>query len=146
MNVTFTVAAGATAGTTPITFTDTPARRKASGTDPNNPITQPTYAAGTITIGGATAAGATIGGRVLTADGRGVINASVTLTDKNGTVRTVRTTAFGYYRFEDVGTGQTYIVAVQSKRFQFAPQIVNVTDNLSELNFIGELLKEPGKL
>ena len=139
VNVTFTVAAGAT-GTSPITFTDAPARRKASGTDPNNPITQPTYAAGTITIGGATAAGATIGGRVLTADGRGVINASVTLTDKNGTVRTVRTTAFGYYRFEDVGTGQTYIISLKAKRFTFGEGVrtITVSGDLTEIDFTAQ--------
>ena len=52
--VTFTVAAGAAAGTTPIIFTDIPARRKVSPVDPNFPITQPTYTDGQITIGGIT--------------------------------------------------------------------------------------------
>ncbi len=54
VTVTFTVAAGAAAGTTPIMFTDIPARRKTSPVDPNFPITQPTYTDGEITIGGIT--------------------------------------------------------------------------------------------
>ena len=138
VNVTFTVAANASAGTTPITFTDTPARRKASGVDPNNPITQPTYAGGTITIGGATAAGASVSGRVFTPNGRGLTGAVVILTDADGATRTARTGAFGYYRFEDVEAGQTYIFDVRSKRYQFKPQIVSLTEDLDELNFYAQ--------
>ncbi len=141
VTVTFTVAAGAAVGTTPITFTDTPARRKASPVDPNFPITQPTYMGGTITIGGATAAGASFAGRVLTADGRGLMNAVVKMTDTGGVVRTTRTTSFGYYHFDDVETGRNYVLAVESKRFQFTSRLVSVTDNLSEINFTGYLSK-----
>ncbi len=135
VNVTFTVATNAPAGTTAITFTDTPARRKASGTDPNTPLAQPSYTGGTINIGAPTAAAATIGGRVLTANDRGLANATVNLTDQSGSIRTTRTNPFGYYRFETVGIGQTYILSVQSKRFQFPAQVINVFEDLSELNF-----------
>ena len=63
------------------------------------------------------------------------MNAIVTLTGQNGDTRTARSNAFGYYRFDGVEAGQTYIFSVQSKRYQFAPQIVNVVGDLNELNF-----------
>ena len=139
VNVTFTVAAGATAGTTPITFTDTPARRKASGTDPNNPITQPTYAAGTITIGGATAAGATISGRVSNGKGRGVANARVIITDSTGqVVQTARTNAFGYYSVADVASGESYIVSVESKQYKFGTRIITVAQDVDGVDFTAQ--------
>jgi hypothetical protein len=36
---------------------------------------------------------------------------------------------------EGVEAGRTYFVSVQSKRFQFLPQIVTVLDEISDLNF-----------
>ena len=137
VNVTFTVAAGAPAGTTPITFTDTPARRKASGVDPNTPITQPSFTGGTITISGATAAGGSIGGRVTTQFGRGITNVTVTLTDSQGNSRTAKTTSFGFYRFDDVPNGQNYILQAQAKRYQFTnpTQVLPVNGELTEVNF-----------
>ena len=81
-----------------------------------------------------TAASVSVSGRVLVND-RGLRNAFVTLTDQNGNTRTVRSSSFGYYRFDEVEVGQTYIVSVRSKRYQFAPQVVSVSEELSELNF-----------
>ena len=78
-----------------------------------------------------TAAGVSLGGRVMVGKG-GLTNAIVVLTDQNGTARTVKTTSFGYYRFDGVASGQTVIVTVVSKRFQFDPQIVSVGDNVTE--------------
>jgi len=65
-----------------------------------------------------------IGGRGQTANDKSIALAQVTLTN-----------AFGYYRFEDVGAGETYIVNVFSKRYSFAPQVVTVTEDLTDLNF-----------
>ncbi len=138
VNVTFTLASGAPAGTTPITFTDTPARRKASGVDPNTPITQPTYTGGTITISGATAAGAAVAGRVLTANGRGIGSVYVTLTDADGDTRTAVTTSFGYYRFEDVPAGQTYVIGATAKRYTFGQptRVLNLNADDYTVNFV----------
>ncbi|HMS41629.1 MAG TPA: carboxypeptidase regulatory-like domain-containing protein, partial [Pyrinomonadaceae bacterium] len=83
-----------------------------------------------------TAALVSVGGRVSAADGRGVSNCFVYLTDSNGNVRTARTGSFGYYRFEDIEAGETYIISVTSKRFSFAPQVVQVNDNIANLDFI----------
>ncbi len=87
-----------------------------------------------------TAASVSVGGRVLTDRGRGLTNDFVVLTDKNGNTRTARTTAFGYYRFADVAAGETYILSVRSKRYSFAPQVVSVTEDLTELNFTAQAM------
>lgn len=81
-----------------------------------------------------TAANASVSGRILTAEG-GLRNARVILTDLRGNSRTVSTGTFGYYRFDNVAVGETYIVSVVSKRFTFASQVISVMDHVSELNF-----------
>ena len=65
-------------------------------------------------------------------------NAVVVLTDMNGASRSARTNSFGYYRFDDAAVGETYILNVRSKRFRFAPQVVSVTEGLTDLNFFAE--------
>lgn len=83
----------------------------------------------------ATAANATISGQVLTPEGRGLRNAIVILTDTNGQTRTAKTGTFGFYRFEGIQVGQSVVMTVQSKSYQFDSQVVNVTDNLEAINF-----------
>lgn len=87
---------------------------------------------------GVTAASVSIGGRVLSSSGRGVFGARVSITDSTGETRTAQTNAFGYYRLADIAPGQTVIVTVVSKRYQFAPQVVSVSEEISGLNFVGE--------
>jgi len=82
-----------------------------------------------------TAASVSVGGRVLSANGRAISRARVTLTNLNGETRTALTNSLGYYRFEDVGAGETYIFAVISKRYSVAPQVVTVTEDLTDLDF-----------
>ena len=89
---------------------------------------------GAFEISTPTAANVSVSGRVLVGS-RGLMNARVTLTDQNGAERSARTTVFGNYRFDEVEAGQTYIVAVHSKRYQFVPQVITVSENLSELYF-----------
>ena len=84
-----------------------------------------------------TAAGVSISGRVLVGQ-RGLINATVYLTDQNGATRAARTSFFGYFHFEDVEAGQTYIISVISRRHQFRSQVVSTAGNLSDLNFIAD--------
>ena len=82
-----------------------------------------------------TAAGVSLAGRVSTADGRGLRNAVVYLTDSSGATRMTRTGSFGFYRFEDVAAGQTVTISVSAKLYQFAPRIVSVEDHLTDLDF-----------
>jgi hypothetical protein len=83
------------------------------------------------------AASATLGGRVLSADGIGISRANVTLTNGAGVSRSVTTNSFGYYRFDEVPVGETYIVEVNSKKYLFtdSPRVVNVQDNITDADF-----------
>ncbi|MFN3330159.1 MAG: carboxypeptidase regulatory-like domain-containing protein [Pyrinomonadaceae bacterium] len=83
-----------------------------------------------------TAASVTVRGRVMTPDGRGLMNARVVMTDSKGNSRTVMTTHFGYYRFEDVQVGELYIFRVESKRYEFMPQAVVVMEDIDNLDFV----------
>lgn len=83
-----------------------------------------------------TAAGVEVSGRVLTADGRGLRNAVVTMTDASGNFRTATTGSFGYYRFEDVEVGSTQIIRVDSKRYNYNVRLVQVLDTLTDVDFI----------
>jgi hypothetical protein len=134
VRITFRVLENAAAGTTPINFTDTPARRRVSGVDPQQPLPQPVYENGMVTVNRPTAAMVSVSGRVLTPTGRGLMNAEVVLTDSSGNERAARTVTSGYFRFEAVEVGQTYVVSVRSKRYRFEPQIVTVNDQLADLN------------
>ena len=91
---------------------------------------------GAFEIQAPTAANVTVSGRVQTPDGRGLTNAIVTMTDANGNDRSSRTSSFGYFRFDDIEVGQTYILQVVSKRFTFTPQVVTIQDEATEINFI----------
>ena len=75
-----------------------------------------------------TAANVSITGRVTTSDGRGLRNAIVSMTDSQSVTRTARTSSFGYYRFDDVPTGESYVVAVRSKQYTFTPRVLNLAD------------------
>lgn len=84
-----------------------------------------------------TAAGVTIGGRVMTPNGQGISNAVVTITDGDGVLRTARTSSFGYYRFEEIQSGRTYMLRVESRNYTFSPMVLNVVDNLTDVDFTG---------
>ena len=85
-----------------------------------------------------TAAAVSISGRVLTPEGRGLMNARVILTDSNGNSRSAATSAFGYFHLADVEAGTTVVLSVSSKRYSFAPQVVSVTEDLTGINFTGQ--------
>jgi hypothetical protein len=54
-------------------------------------------------------------------DGILLRNAIVLLTDSQGVTRKVVTGSFGYYSFDKVTVGETYVIQVTSKRYVFAP-------------------------
>ncbi len=82
-----------------------------------------------------TAASVTVSGRVIVQNNRGLRNARVIMTDGRGESRISATTAFGYFSFTDVEAGATYILTVQSKSYQFEPQVLNISGDLTELVF-----------
>jgi len=79
----------------------------------------------------------TVSGRVLTSDGRGLRNATASLTDSNGVVRITTTSSFGFYSFPNVLTGGTYTVRIFSRFYRFTPRTVPVADNLTDVDFMG---------
>lgn len=85
------------------------------------------------------AAGVSISGRVLTPGANaGLRGATVLLTPTHGPSRTTLSTSFGYYRFDDLTVGETYVISVASKRFSFSPRVLSVVDNVTELDLIAE--------
>ena len=88
-----------------------------------------------------TAANASITGRVLTADGRGIRNAKVVITGNSlPQARVATTSSFGYFSFEGLPTGQTYVVTVNSKRYTFSvpSQVVSLVDNVVDIEFVAD--------
>lgn len=87
-----------------------------------------------------TAAPVSVSGRVMTASGRGIGKVRLTLTDSSGNVRIATTSAFGYYRFEDVRAGETYILSAAAKRYAFSQQtrVLNVNQVTDAVDFIAD--------
>ncbi len=85
-----------------------------------------------------TAATVAVGGRVTTPSGRGIRNVRLSLTDSLGNVRIATTTTFGYYHFDDVQVGETYILTAASKRYTFTHplQVLNINEETYQVNFI----------
>lgn len=85
-----------------------------------------------------TAANVSVGGRIITADGIGIRNVSVLLTSQSGQTKSAVSSSFGYYRFNDVAVGETYILTVFAKRFSFQQPtiVVSVNEELSNLDFV----------
>ena len=135
--ITFNVAPGAAAGTYPVTFSSTPSPQSVSAATGGAILTDVTYQPGNIVIG-TTAAGVEVSGRVLTPDGRGLRNARVTITDANGEKRIATTSSFGYYKFDEVETGATYVIGVSSKQYRFTSRVLQVTDSLTDFDFVGQ--------
>lgn len=81
-----------------------------------------------------------VSGRVLNAAGYGINKATITLADITGNTRTAITNAFGYYRFDDVAVGQSYVASVRHKSYAFNPgtRIINVNDEIADLDFTAD--------
>lgn len=87
-----------------------------------------------------TAATVSIGGRVANADGQSIRNARLALTAPDGSQGFAVSNSFGFYRFDNVPAGQTYVLTISAKRFVFNPQtrIVNVSEELTDLDWTAE--------
>lgn len=82
---------------------------------------------------------APICGRVTTAEGRGISKAMLVL---NGgflsTPLMASSNPFGYFCFHNVDIGQTYMVAVSSKRYQFEESVrfTVFLDEITDMDFV----------
>lgn len=98
--------------------------------------TETTTVNGQLTVSTA-ATSATVRGRVLSADGRGVRNAQVTATTATGRGISVTTGPLGAYEMNGLTLGETYTIKVTSRRFTFAPRTVTLTDSATvDVDFV----------
>jgi hypothetical protein len=74
-----------------------------------------------------TAASVTVAGRVLSAAGQPIGNATVILVT-NDNVFEVKSSPLGYYQFDNVPAGQNYVLQAKAKQHSFAPLLVSVAD------------------
>ena len=76
----------------------------------------------------------------MTASGRGIRNVYLTLTDERGNTRMAVSSSFGYYHFEDVAAGETYIISASAKRYTFSQpsQVLNLNEDTDAINFIAD--------
>ena len=85
----------------------------------------------------ASSSSVSVSGRVTTPDGRGLRNAAVSITDSLGVRRTATTSSFGFYTFDDVRTGDTYVIGVNSRLYRFASRNLVLTESLENVDFAG---------
>lgn len=90
-------------------------------------------------ICGVSAAGVTVGGRISDVNGRGLGRVVVTLAGGELTQpRRMMTSPFGYYLFDDLTVGNTYVVTVGSKQYTFTPntRVISLTDAVTDVDFV----------
>ena len=88
-----------------------------------------------------TAAGVSLSGRVTTADGAGIRNARMTITGNSlPEPRVVTTGSFGYYSFDGLTAGETYVVTVNSQRYTFTvpSRVYTIVDNIVDADFTAD--------
>ena len=86
-----------------------------------------------------TAANLGISGRVATANGQGIRNATVVVTGNSLAEPLVtQTGSFGYYTFDGLRAGETYVVTVNSRRYTFSvpSRVISLIDNVVDADFI----------
>jgi hypothetical protein len=87
---------------------------------------------------GPTAANVSLSGRVVTSGGSGMRGVRLTLTDVNGIERQVYTNTFGYFWFDEVRAGETYIISALGRKTTFLQPSISITatDNIDDLEFV----------
>jgi len=99
---------------------------------------QTVSANGRVKISNAIPDQAEINGRLLTAMGKNIGNARVTLTDTTGKSRSVVSNGLGAYRFGGLRFGETYTLSVESRHWTFTPITVSATEELVAVDLIAE--------
>lgn len=92
-----------------------------------------------------TAASASLAGRVMTAEGQPIRNVGVTIEggSLNGR-RYALTNGLGYYSFDDLTAGESYVISVNSKRFIFPipSRVITLNDSVADADFVADPIKE----
>lgn len=84
----------------------------------------------------ATSSNVSVGGQVLSNGGQTVSGARVFLSDNFGNTRLAVSNSFGIYVFDNVASGQDYIVSTVARGYQFDTFNVPVNENIADLNII----------
>lgn len=79
-----------------------------------------------------------VGGRAVSPGGYGLRNVRLTLTDVNGIERTGYTNTFGYFHFDEVRAGETYVITIYGRKRTFQQPTISVTpiENIDNLMFV----------
>jgi hypothetical protein len=90
---------------------------------------------------GASAATVSVSGRVTNANGYGI--GGVVVSINGGSLSEAlyaRTSPFGYYSFDGIAAGLTYVVTVSSKTHTFSPstRIIDVQDSVGNADFVSQ--------
>jgi hypothetical protein len=91
-----------------------------------------------------TTANALISGRVTTANGQGIRNATVVVTGNSLAEPLVTSTgSFGYYTFDGLRAGETYVVTVNSRRYTFSTpsRVISLIDSVVDADFMADSLE-----
>ena len=133
VNIRFNIAADAPYGNSNLVFADAPAIRETSNTTAQALPTD--YEDGFVNIMAPTSANAIVGGRVFDTEGDPLGRATITITNGAGQSASARTNGFGYYRFEGVQVGETYVLSVIHKLYSYTPRTVTVGDSINDMDF-----------
>ena len=86
-----------------------------------------------------TAADVSVSGRVLTAQGRAVSGARITVTNAGtGRIYSAMTDPFGYYTIEALDSEAFYVANVSKKGMKFVEDTksFSLTDNVADMDFV----------
>ncbi|HQZ83569.1 MAG TPA: SdrD B-like domain-containing protein [Pyrinomonadaceae bacterium] len=83
------------------------------------------------------AAPVSVTGRVSTANGNGIRNVRVTLTEESGAMHYALTSTFGYFTFENIESGQGVVLSVSAKRYTFSQptRFISLDDNITDADW-----------
>lgn len=87
---------------------------------------------------GPTSGTAFVAGRLLTPEGHGLRNAVVSIIDQAGQTVSVRSSNFGYFKIENLDTGQSVVLTVLSKRYTFQPVVINMSGSINDLEITAQ--------
>ncbi len=93
---------------------------------------------GSISLLPVTSAGVSVSGRLLTNSGRAVSRGTVSLSDGMGNIRRIQTNTLGYFRFDDVAVGETYVLNATARGYTFHARTLNVMDQISDVEIVSE--------
>lgn len=83
-----------------------------------------------------TAANVSISGRVTDFRGRALPRVRLMITAEDGSVVTTLSSDMGYFQFDEIESGFTYILTAASKSHSFSPRIISLNEEVSDLNIV----------